>query len=111
MTDDILKAKINLETAQIHWHELARYFASGNAVHVASPLDLTEVARQMAADNAGFIKQLMEADQLSPVDDATAIAWQETNPLLWAVVIKPWVLVQETSHRVTESSVIDDRRS
>ncbi|HEY7885269.1 MAG TPA: DUF2288 domain-containing protein [Cellvibrionaceae bacterium] len=94
MTDKILQAKINLETAQIHWHELARYFAGGHAVHIAPELDLTEVATHMAADNAAYIKTLMDKNQLAPIDDDTAKQWQQTNPLLWAVVIKPWVLVQ-----------------
>ena len=28
-----LSATLNQETAQIRWHELQRFFASGNAIH------------------------------------------------------------------------------
>lgn len=95
MNDDILQAKINLETARIQWRELARYFAGGRVIHIAPELDLTAVATRMAADDAAYIQQLMEKGQLTPVEDKTALAWEADNPLLWAVVVKPWVLVQE----------------
>ncbi|WP_049722713.1 DUF2288 domain-containing protein [Gilvimarinus polysaccharolyticus] len=98
MTDDnLLKAKVNLETAQIPWHELQRFFASGAAIYVAPGLDLTAVATAMADDNAAQIEQWMRADQVQPVTDAQAKQWFDTNTTVWAVVIKPWVVVQEKS--------------
>jgi len=48
---DELKAKLNLETSRIHWHELQTYFARGQVVRVAPELDLLEVATELAADN------------------------------------------------------------
>ncbi len=32
---DELKAKLNLETSRIHWHELQTYFARGQVVRVS----------------------------------------------------------------------------
>ncbi len=52
---EIFRAKVNLETAQIAWKELQRYFASGVALAVAADLDLVEVAYQMSVDNAAQI--------------------------------------------------------
>lgn len=86
--------RINLETAQIHWHELQRFFASGNAIAVDPTLDLTYVAAQIAADNATQLKQWMEAGLVDAVKDTQALQWYEADALVWAVVIKPWVLVQ-----------------
>lgn len=94
MNDNNLLQQINLETAQIHWHELQRFFASGNAIAVDSSLDLTHVAAQIVADNAAQMKQWMEANLVDAVKDTQAQQWHEHNALLWAVVIKPWVLVQ-----------------
>lgn len=93
MTNEI-EQQINLETAQIHWHELQRFFASGNAVAVDSGLDLTHVAAQIVADNAAQIKKWMDAGLVDAVKDTQAQIWYEQNALVWAVVIKPWVLVQ-----------------
>ena len=93
MTNEI-EQQINLETAQIHWHELQRFFASGNAIAVDPTLDLTHVAAQIVADNATQIKEWMDAGLVDAVKDAQAQTWYEQNALVWAVVIKPWVLVQ-----------------
>ncbi|MDR7092053.1 DUF2288 domain-containing protein [Cellvibrio fibrivorans] len=93
MTNEI-EQQINLETAQIHWHELQRFFASGNAIAVDPTLDLTQVAAQIVADNAAQIKTWMDAGLVDAVKDNQAQLWYEQNALVWAVVIKPWVLVQ-----------------
>lgn len=46
---DELKAKLNLETSRIHWHELQTYFARGQVVRVSPDLDLLDVAAELAA--------------------------------------------------------------
>jgi hypothetical protein len=89
-----LSDKLNQETAKIHWHELQRFFASGHAIMVDAQLDLTDVAAQIAQDNAAQIKSWMAAGLVDSVTDTQAQQWYEHNTLLWAVVIKPWVLVQ-----------------
>lgn len=95
-----IEQQINLETAQIHWHELQRFFASGNAIAVDSSLDLTQVAAQIVADNALQIKEWMQAGLVDVVKDMQAQIWYEQNSLVWAVVIKPWVLVQPIAEQV-----------
>lgn len=95
---DNIQQHINLQTAQIRWHELQRAFASGNTIAVNEQLDLTEVAAQIVADNAAQIKTWMDTGKLDAVSDSQAARWYEEDALLWAVVIKPWVLVQVTSN-------------
>jgi hypothetical protein len=90
----IFRAKVNLETAQIAWKELQRYFASGAALAVAADLDLVEVAYQMSQDNAAQIQQWMAAGQFGKVSDEQAKGWLAADEILWAVVVSPWVLVQ-----------------
>jgi len=94
---EIYRAKVNLETARIAWKELQRFFASGSAIHVSEELDLVEVAFQMSRDNSALIQQWMVAGKLGKVTDAQAAAWFETDALVWAVVVSPWVLVQPSS--------------
>jgi hypothetical protein len=91
---EIFRAKVNLETAQIAWKELQRYFASGAALAVAADLDLVEVAYQMSQDNAAQIQQWMAAGQFGKVSDEQAKGWLAADEILWAVVVSPWVLVQ-----------------
>ncbi|SRR5690554_1570240 len=95
LPDELVQAKINLETAQISWRELQRFFASGTAIAVAPSLDLTEVGGVIARDESAQLKQWMDASLVDSVTDTQATNWYEQDALVWAVVIKPWVLVQE----------------
>jgi hypothetical protein len=91
-----LRERMNLETARIHWRELERYFAGGKVIQVAPALDLTEVAACLAEDNVAQVKMWMAAAQVQLLDDETAQRWaQELPEDLWAVVVAPWVLVQQ----------------
>lgn len=86
---------MNLETSKIAWNELQRFFACGAAVFVASPLDLVEVAYQFSIDNKNLVAQWLHDNQVGLVSDQQALSWIESNTEVWAVVVKPWVLVQE----------------
>lgn len=92
--EESIDQKINRETARIHWNELETHFAAGNVVSVAKELDLVLVAKAMAEDDAAAIKQWMDAEQIMPTSTKQALEWQACNAELWAVVIKPWILVQ-----------------
>jgi len=92
---DLSKEKVNLETSQIAWKELQRFFANGSAVFVAPDLDLVEVAYQFSIDNKDQVADWLQNKQIGLVTDAQAIAWFEQDAAVWAVVVKPWILVQE----------------
>ena len=89
------KHHLNSETSQIAWHELQRFFASGLAIYISSEIDLVEVAYQFSKDNKKQVDQWMQDKQVMRVEDAQALTWFEQDVMLWAVVVKPWVLVQE----------------
>ncbi|MDQ2076458.1 DUF2288 domain-containing protein [Marinimicrobium sp. ABcell2] len=91
-----LKTELNLETARISWRELERFFANGSALAVSPGLDLLDVATAMAQDRAQEVNDWLESGQLGPVSDDQALSWHQDDTELWALVIKPWVLVQES---------------
>ena len=92
---DITKENVNLETSKIAWKELQRFFANGTAVFVAAPLDLVDVAYQFSIDNKDQVAQWLQANEIALVSDQQAIEWLETDTDVWAVVVKPWILVQQ----------------
>lgn len=92
--EEIYRAKVNLETSQIAWKELQRFFASGSALAVSEDIDMVEVAFQMSQDNAPQIQKWMAAGKFGKVSDAQAAAWYGADAMMWAVVVSPWVLVQ-----------------
>lgn len=90
------KGKINSETARIAWKELQRYFAGGYTLMVEQQLDLIEVAYQMQLDNAAQIESWMNENLIHQVSNDQAREWYNNDAELWACVIKPWVLIQDT---------------
>jgi hypothetical protein len=91
-----LRDRMNLETARITWPELENHFARGKVIQVAHALDLVEVASCIVEDNSALLKNWLAAQQVGQLADATAKDWVERQPdNLWAVVVAPWVLVQE----------------
>lgn len=94
---ELEKAKFNLETSPIAWHELQRFFASGLAIAVNPALDLVEVAYEFSMDNTVLVGEWLSAGLVGHVSDEQALQWFESNTTVWAVVVKPWVLVQDKS--------------
>jgi len=87
-------ARLNQETAKIDWQELQRYYASGNMVEIDTSIDLIKTGVEIVHDNKAVIESLIAENKIKPVDDSRAKQWLEQKQTLWAVVIKPWVLVQ-----------------
>jgi hypothetical protein len=89
-----LRSEINEQTAQMHWSELERFFASGSVIWVAGELDLIDVGARIAADDKDSVLGWMNAGLVKKVTDEQALSWQADEALLWTVVVKPWILVQ-----------------
>ncbi len=92
------KESINLETAKIAWKDLEVYFAGGNVISVSPELDLTEVALQITEDNSGQLKDWMTNAMIDVVTDNQAKDYTDTDATVWAVVIKPWILIQSAKN-------------
>ena len=87
-------------TGNIEWKTLEPHFARGDLLVVAPELDLVQAAAAMMEDNSEQIKAWMDKNHLQVATDAQAADWAERDPdTLWAVVIRPWVLVQERENR------------
>ena len=91
---ELVRAKINTETAKIPWRELQRFFAAGKVMLVVDELDLVDVAYALQQDDVAQVQAWTERFQLFPVSDDQARRWIDEDAMLWAVVVKPWVLVQ-----------------
>ena len=97
-TDDIseLIARLNGETAKIEWHQLQKHYASGSVLAIAAGFDLIKVAIALHQDDTVQIKQWLAEESVKQVTDSQAQSWYQQNTLVWALVIPPFVLVQET---------------
>lgn len=93
--DPLLHAKLNLESGKLSWQEMQRHFARGAVVRVAQELDLIEVAAAVAGNATDSFSNWLAAGQVGRATETEAKDWCKRNPLFWAVVVAPWVLVQE----------------
>jgi hypothetical protein len=92
---DILRAKLNLETAQLAWPELERHFARGDVIKVAVGVDLIDAALHIAENNTATVEAWLADGRIARAELADAEDWHARQPRFWAVVVAPWVLVQE----------------
>lgn len=90
-----LYIKLLGETAKIDWCDLERFFAQGKLLSVARDLDLVSVAEAIASDDATQVTQWLAAGHVERMQADTARDYAARNPELWAVVVSPWVCVQE----------------
>ena len=86
---------LNAQTGNIGWPELSRHFARGAVVVVGPGQDLIAVARCLVEDRERQIAKWFETGQIRRAQDNDARRWQTADSEFWAVVVAPWVLVQE----------------
>jgi hypothetical protein len=98
--DEELKARLNSETARLGWPELQRHFARGVVVVAAPGMDLVEVATRMSMDDGDTISKWLADENIRRASENDARHWVDTDVFFWAVVVAPWVVVQEISHKL-----------
>jgi hypothetical protein len=100
-SDDLLRAKLVTETALIEWRTLQVHFAGGKVIHVADGHDLVEMAFIVSRDDAGALRPLMESGAVAQVANDDARRWYDADAMVWAVIARPWILVQDEAGRNT----------
>ena len=58
-------------------------------------VDMIRVAQLMASDDVKAISGMLEKKEIGKVTDEQAQTWSDSDALLWAVVVRPWILVQQ----------------
>ena len=94
-----LYVKLLGETARISWQELQPFFARGAVLWVTVGLDLVAVAEALATDDRTRVAHWLANKDLEGVTVALAEDLLAREPELWAVVVAPWVVIQERTGR------------
>lgn len=97
MTDPLehLRAQLNGETGKLTWKELERHFARGVVVRVTHGLDLVDVAARFARDDKDSVATWIRDGLIARASNEEALDWHQRQATFWAVVVAPWVLVQD----------------
>lgn len=87
--------QLNQETGRLQWAELETHFARGVVIKIDAQLDLLDVADAMANDDKAKFSLWLNKGQVAKAETEDALRWRGTKTQFWAIVIAPWVLVQE----------------
>jgi hypothetical protein len=90
-----LYAKLLGETAAITWKELQPFFAKGALLWVEPEQDLIAVAVAFAQNDKAAVADWLDREDIAKVAESRALDLFTRDPALWAVVVAPWVLIQE----------------
>ena len=91
------RESINLETSKIAWKDLEVYYAGGNVISVSPELDLIDVVLVITKDDSTQLKEWTKQGLIDSVTDEQAKQYADTQASVWAVVIKPWILIQSAT--------------
>jgi len=92
-----LYLKLLTETAKVRWSELTVLFNGGALIRIAAELDLVSVAEAIANDDAAQVSAWAAAGWLEKMPPSLASEYEARDAELWAVVVSPWVVVQDRS--------------
>lgn len=90
-----LYLKLLAETAKARWSELNTLFAGGALIRIAGDLDLVSVAEAVATDDTAQVAAWAASGLLEKMPPHLAQEFEASDAELWAVVVSPWVLVQD----------------
>jgi len=94
-THEELCGILNGQAGKLRWAELEKHFARGVIIKIDPEMDLVEVAAAIVEDNKVVMETWMKEAKLSNADEKDATDWLQRQPEFWAVVVAPWVVVQE----------------
>ena len=95
--DQALREELLGQTAPVEWREMEVHFAKGMLIRIASELDIVDVAMHMVRDRKELIEDWAKNNQVVRATDQDALRWHDSQPTMQALVVPPWVLVQEVA--------------
>lgn len=99
-TDEELRAHLHGETSKLPWSELETHFARGVLFKVAKGTDILDVAIVMSRDDKDTLKEWIDTEKVIAVEADDAKKWHAASASLWAVVVAPFILVQEIEQKL-----------
>ena len=96
---ELLRAKLNRETGRTGWTDLEPHYRRGAVIHVNTALDLVDVAVRIAEDDTVSVKRWMKSGDIARLTPDQAAEYHRIGRIFWAVVVAPWVLIQEEAPR------------
>lgn len=87
--------KIAKYTGEVNWSYLKPHFEKGSLIWLDPELDLEEVAKAFIEDESVKVADWLGKGDLVKVGKLHAAQWEESETLFTAVVVSPFVLMQQ----------------
>ena len=94
MTENI-REKLEREVGPADWKVIRPHFLRGAVIVVSPDLDLIDVAKSVAEDDAVSVEAWINSGRLTRPAPEDAKEWEESGRELNAIVLDPFVLLQE----------------
>ncbi len=86
--------KLEKYTGKVDWKYLEKHYASGALLYVDPSLEITEVGKALADDEADKVAVWKKSGDILQPSTPHAMYWEEANQTFKALVVSPFVLAQ-----------------
>jgi len=87
--------KLNKYVGEVAWEYLESHFQNGSLIYIDNSLCIKDVGQALSKDDTKKVKEwLRTGDALKP-GQAHAKYWKEANSTFIALVVSPFVIIQE----------------
>ena len=91
-----LEAKLEKYTGEVDWSYLKKHYESGALIYVDSSLKLAAVGKAISEDDTESISAWKKSGDIVQPSEPHAAYWEESKLTFLALVVSPFVLIQET---------------
>ena len=87
--------KLDKYVGEVSWEYLEPHFQSGSLIYIDNSLCIKDVGQALAKDDTKKVKQWLRAGDALKPGQAHAKYWNEANSTFIALVVSPFVIIQE----------------
>ena len=87
--------KLEKYLGKVTWQYLEPHFLNGSLIYIDNSLCIKDVAEAFAHDDKRRVTKLLRAGDALKPGKAHAKYWKESNPTFTALVVSPFVIIQE----------------
>ena len=91
--------QIEKYTGTVDWKYLEKHFQNGALVYVDEKLDIKKVAKVISEDNKDQVSLWLGSGDLIKPGEQHAQYWMESKTSFTALIVTPFVLIQENKHK------------
>ena len=94
-----LEDRLEKYTGEVDWPYLKKHYQSGALIYVDPALNITEVGRAIAEDDTETIKTWKKSGDIIQPSAPHAAYWEESGDTFLALVVSPFVLMQQVAEK------------